>query len=228
MGLAYGIASAAATLGFGAIRVRPKRGIGAFTAHVPFSERPVDELDNTDPPVEQGAQLSDHSYKRPAEVVIECAWSNSPVRSDILSGLAGAVTGTVAGAAALFTGSSQDEVRDIYRRLLELQASRQRFDVFTGKRAYSDMLLKSLVVETDKETENVLRVTAVCRQVLIATVRLVQVSAPAEDQADPQSTLPSVDKGVQQLSGAARGFNMSAAVQSLTPSGLDFVTGARP
>ena len=228
MGLAYGIAAAAATLSFGAIRVRPKRGIGSFTANVVFSERHFDEMEITDHPVEQGAQISDHAFKRPAEVVIECAWSNSPVRSDVLSGLAGAVTGTVTGAAALFTGTSQDEVRDVYRRLLELQQSAQRFDVFTGKRAYTDMLLKSLVVETDKETENVLRVTATCRQVLIATVRLVQISAPPDQQADPQSTMSSVNKGVQQLSSAARGFNLQAAIEAITPSGLDFVTGALP
>lgn len=222
MAASIGLITAAAQLGLEAILVRPKRAIGPFEAQVTLREVHTDELEITDQPVEEGSLVTDHAFKRPSEVVIECAWSNSPQRLGLLSGLAGAVTGTVQGVNAIVTGNSLDQVRDVYQKLLDLQATRERFDVFTGKRVYKDMLIKSLRTDTDKESANILRVTVHLRQIIIATVQLVTISAPAEDQADPQSTLPSVDKGLKSLIPDPR-INMSAAVDAITPTGLESV-----
>lgn len=228
MGVQFGIAAAAALLGLDAVLVKPRRSIGPFVAHVTVSERHVDELDIVDHPVEQGSPVSDHAYKRPPEVVIDCLWSDSPPPRNILQGLAGAVTGTVRGVQSIITGNGQDQIRDTYAKLLALQESRLLFDVHTGKRSYRDMLLKQLSVETDRESENVLRVTAVLRQVFIATVRVVPIAAPPEDQADPQATQPSVSLGVKQLSQAANGFNLRAAIDAITPTAADLVQGVLP
>lgn len=226
MALGYGIVTAAAQLGLDAILVKPKRGIGPFTAHVTVSERHSDDLEIVDHPVEAGSPISDHAFKRPPEVVIECIWSDSPPPRNVLDSLAGAVTGTIRGAQAIITGNSQDQVRDIYAKLVTLQESLILFDVFTGKRPYKDMLLKSLVVETDKETENILRVTAVLRHVFIVTVRVVTISAPADQQADPEATLPESAKGIKQLAAQASSFNLRSAINALTPNTADLILGA--
>lgn len=222
MSLGYGLTLAAAQLGVDAILVKPRRAIGPFTAHVTISERHVDELDITDHPVEAGAQISDHAYKRPPEVTIDCAWSDTPQSGNFLQGLANAVSGTVAGAQAILTGNSPSQVRDVYSKLLALQASATLIDVYTGKRSYRDMLVRQLIVETDKETEHVLRVTATLRQVLIATARVVSLSsAPAEDMLSPEATLSPIDRGLKRLTDAPRSFNLRAAVDALTPTGLE-------
>jgi hypothetical protein len=217
MALSYGLVMAGAQLGLQSVIIKPKRAIGPFVAHVTIRERHVDELDIVDHPVEQGAQISDHAFKRPPEVTIECAWSNSPRAAGLVGGLVGAVTGTVAGVQSILSGNSPDQVRDIYHKLIALQASATLIDVFTGKRPYRDMLIRSLLVETDKDTEHVLSVTVTLRQVLIATVRVVTIAAPKEDQADPESTLPAVDKGTKQLSVTARSLNLTEMIDALTP-----------
>lgn len=224
---ALGIIQAGVQLGVEAILVKPKRSIGPFEAQVTLREVHTDELEITDQPVEEGALITDHAFKRPAEVVIECAWSNSPQNKGLVAGLAGAVTGTVAGVNSIVTGNSLDQVRDIYQKLLALQASRQRMDVFTGKRVYKDMLIKMLVTESDKLTENILKVTVTLRQIIIAQVQVVTIAAPAEDQADPASTMPSLDKGMKSLIPDPR-LNLQAAIDAITPQASDLIAGVLP
>jgi hypothetical protein len=225
MALGYGLAMASLQLGVQSIIIKPKRAIGPFVAHVTLRERHVDELEIVDHPVEQGALISDHAFKRPPEVTIECAWSDSPRASGIGGGLISAVTGTTAGVQSIITGNSPDQVRDVYLKLLALQNSATLIDVHTGKRSYKDMLIRSIMVDTDKDSEHVLNVTATLRQVLIATVRVVSIAAPKNQQADPQATVPSVDKGIKQLLPSPRTFNPTDAIMSLTPqSDLNLLT----
>lgn len=232
MSLGYGFVAAGLQLGLQAIIIKPKRSIGPFGAYVTISERHHDELEITDHPVEAGAQISDHAFVRPPEVIIECAWSNSPQIQNFPQSLQSAVTGTVAGVqvieagaraaatGAIVTGNSPDQIRDIYNRLRQLQLETQLIDVHTGKRDYTDMLIKTLDVETDRETEHCLRVTVTLRQLLIASVRVVTIIAPKEDQADPESTMPPVDKGTVQLDSGVRTFSVRNAFESLETSPL--------
>lgn len=193
-----GFVTAAAQVGLESILVRPKRSIGAFVAQVTISESHKDELEITEHPVQQGASIADHAFKRPAEVTVVCAWSNSPSYSSLVGGLVGAVAQTLDGVQSLVTGNSASQVRETYQKLLKLQSDRIPFDVYTGKRAYKNMLLRSLTVETEKETENVLMVTAVLRQVIIVSTQTVTVPSAAV-QADPASTAAPVDKGSKAL-----------------------------
>lgn len=215
MGLGYGLVMAGAQLGLQSVLIKPKRSIGAFTAQVTISERHTDELEIVNHPVEMGAQISDHVFKRPPEVVIECAWSDSPSVSGLVGGIIAAVEGTVAGVQSILTGNSPDQVRDIYDRLVKLQESFELITVYTGKRVYFNMLIRSMMVETDKDTEHVLRVTATLRQVLRVSVRTVSISAAQADQTDPQSTLPPVDKGRKQLDPVAQSFSVRDGMLSV-------------
>lgn len=216
MGQPLGLVVAAVQLGLQAIIVKPKRSIGPFEAHVTLREVHTDELEITDQPVEEGSLISDHSFRRPSELEIECLWSDSPPASNAITGLLGTVTGTVNGVNDILTGNSLDQIRDVYQKLLALQASRERFDVFTGKRAYKNMMIKSLVTETDRSTENTLKATFRLREIIIAQVSVVTIAAPPEEQADPQSTQPTIDRGLRQLLPDPR-INMRAAVEALTP-----------
>src|SRR3954471_11352199 len=220
MALGYGLVAAGAQLGLESILISPRRAIGPFEAHVTLRERHQDDLEVVDHPVEQGAQISDHAFKRPPEVVIECAWSDSPKPSGGIGGIIDSIAG-VGGVQSLITGNSVNQVRDVYDKLRALQSSAELIEVVTGKRTYTNMIVKSLTVETDKDTEPVLRVTVVLRQMLIASVRVVAISAPRENQQAAESTMPIFNKGVKQLSPNAYNFNMSAAVDSLTPTPLE-------
>lgn len=222
--MSTGLILPAAALAFGSINFKPKRGFQPFkkngdpdiliTAQVTVEERHHDELEITDHPIEQGASISDHAYKRPAEVWIECAWSNSPSRdtgiigtavgvATALTGQAGALAAaaipTVTAIGSILSGNDVNQVNDIYQKLLKLQASREPFDVYTGKRVYNNMLFKALDVVTNVTSENALMIRCICRQLIIVKTQTVVVPINTNAQAQPQKTTPTTNKGQTQL-----------------------------
>lgn len=218
MGQTLGIITAAAQLGLESVLFSPARFIGPFVAQVTIEEVHTDDLEITDHPVETGARITDHAYMRPAEVAIHFSYSNSPSGGrglgGLVTGLAGAVTGTLAGVARIATaagagglaasfgqassalgGQEPTQVAAIYERLIALQRSRTPIAIGTGKRNYSDMLVKSIRQTTNRETENALDVTAVFRQVLIARTQTVTIGAPPAAQKFPEATAYPVARG---------------------------------
>lgn len=205
-----GFFSAALQQGLESILIKPRRAIGEFEAQVVICERHQDDLEITDHPIEQGAVVSDHAYIRPAEVVIQCGWSNSPSNASLLSGIVGAISSTVSFAQQVADGAVQSVVvQEIYEKLLNLQKGRQLFDIYTGKRAYTNMLIRSLVVETDQKSENALMVTATCREVNVVKTEVLTVPDNA-NHADPAATGSPVNSGAKQLQSAPNYFNPQA------------------
>lgn len=153
-----------------------QRNIGGFIADVTVSEQHVDELAITDHPVEQGAAVTDHAFKRPSVVVIEAGFSDASY-------------------AAL---GDPNYVNDIYDAFLTLQASRQPFDVVTGKRAYSNMLFQRISTRTDEKTENALFLTCECREIILVNTQTVALPN-ADAQKNPEVTAPTQNGGAMQL-----------------------------
>ena len=217
MSEALGFITAAAQYYLDSILIKPKRSIGAFTAQVTIEEVHHDELEITDHPVEQGAAISDHAFKRPAELILTLGWSNSPSIVGLLPGVISGLQGTSApGLQSTLSGANTNQIRETYANLLQLQVGRIPFDVYTGKRAYTNMLLKGLSTTTNKDTENSLIVTAILRQVIIVQTRFVTVAAPVANQANPGATNPVVDAGTKRVVQSNR-FNTSSAVVNPAP-----------
>lgn len=139
------------------------RAIGTVIPDVVVTEKHSDTLEITEHPVEKGAAVSDHAYRRPSEVVMEIGFSGGGSLLDFLD------TSSV----GLSMGQSPIE---IYQELLSLQESRVPIDVVTGKRLYSNMLIRGLEVTTDQKSENVLMATVTLREVIITSTQQVQVA----------------------------------------------------
>ncbi len=119
------------------------RKIGMIVPSVVVSEKHTDTLVITGHPVENGAAIADHTYKKPSEVVMEVGFAGGGSLLDFASNLT----------ATNLLGLS---LQQTFQELLDLQESRIPFDVVIGKRLYSNMLIHALEVTTDKTTENVL------------------------------------------------------------------------
>jgi len=158
---------------------KAKRSLQQFTGYVTVSEEHTDELTITDHPVEQGASISDHAFKNPAQLTITCGWSNSSSR-----------------------GTRASYVVEVYRQLRDLQASRELFSVYTGKRVYGNMLFQSLSVTTDEATEQVLMVTAHLREVIIVNTT-VTILPPRAAQAQQVKTVQEEKSGQKQATPAS-------------------------
>lgn len=175
----------------GFITIDPKRSIGSIVAHVTMEEVATDELQITEHPVELGANVTDHAFKKPADLVIRCGWSNASL-AGVLNGVKGLVSALTGGDAF-----GSDYVSGVYNQLLALQESRIPFDVSTGKRLYTNMLMRSLSQTTDEKSEYTLMVTAVFKQVLIVQTQATTLP-PKDDQAQPESTAETADAGTKQ------------------------------
>ncbi|WP_065357984.1 phage baseplate protein [Kluyvera georgiana] len=159
------------------------RKIGLIVPSVVVSEKHSDMLEITEHPVEIGAAVADHAYKRPSEVVMEVGFAGGGSLLDFVD------TSSI----GLSLGLSPQET---YQELLDLQSSRIPFDVVTGKRLYSNMLIRALEVNTEKATENVLSAVLTLREVLITQTQQITV-ANKSDMKDGASTSAVANSGTK-------------------------------
>lgn len=155
------------------------RAIGMIFADVTVEENHRDEVIITQHPIEGGGVITDHAYKRPAELEIRCGFSNS---------------------SAGYVGYVQQQ----YQALLALQLARQPFSVYTGKRRYRNMLIRGLSVVTDPHSENILMASVALQEVILAKTQTTgntgsNTASPGanSDQANPSSTADIANRGDQ-------------------------------
>lgn len=171
-----------------------RRSIGGIVAQVTIEEQHIDALQITDHPVEASAPVSDHAFALPQQVNITAGWSK----------------------AVAYDLSAESGV---YGLLLSWQAALMPFDVITGKRHYSNMLIERLIVTTDHNNEYTLMAQIACRQVIIAQVSTTQV-AQTNAQANPASTAPPSPKGDQPTTSPPS--TTSSAASSITRANGSF------
>lgn len=168
------------------------RSIGGIVAQVTIRESHRDDLTITEHPVENGANISDHAYKRPSEVEIEIGWDGT-------------------------TGNPSD----FYNQLLALQAQRLPFDIYTGKRPYKNMLVAGIATVTEQRTEYSLMAIVRCRQINLVSTQSTVVSQPQGAQANPAATSSYIDQGTSGLLDGSALNTQSPTWQSLSATDED-------
>jgi len=127
------------------------RSIGGIIPDVVVEETHTDEIEITQHPVQQGAAISDHSYKKPMTL-----------KMSVMFG--------------------KDDINITYKKLLDLQNKNEPMDVVTGKRSYKNMMIKSLSVTTNKDTNSILKVEAELTEVIIVSVTVTNVPARSKQK----------------------------------------------
>ncbi|MDE9474206.1 hypothetical protein KKJ12_15050 [Xenorhabdus bovienii] len=167
------------------------RKIEMIVPSVVISEKHMDATEITEHPVQRGAAISDHAYDKPSEVTMEIGFA----------GGGSLIDGFDTSKIKLFdldTGATLGKSpKEVYEQLLKLKASKEPFDVTTGKRQYKNMLIRAIEVTTDKTSENVLMVTLTLREVIIVETQTAPVTAPPERMKYPLDTSPAIDKGTK-------------------------------
>ncbi|QBX80179.1 phage baseplate protein [Citrobacter tructae] len=159
------------------------RKIGILVPSVVVSEKHIDALEITEHPVEVGASVNDHAYKRASEVTMECGFAGGGSILDLVD-----ISGI-----GLGIGQSPKE---IYQQMLDIQASRVPFDVITGKRTYKNMLIRAIEVTTERTSENVLSCVLTLREVLMTQTQNISVASKADMQ-EGVTTSPVQDTGTK-------------------------------
>ena len=188
-----------------AIFRQQSRRVGILIPSVVVSEKHSDALEITEHPVEKPTTnsasgfIADHAYKRPSEVTMECGFAGGGSLLDFID------TSSI----GLSAGLSPKET---YQKLLDMQLERVPFDVVTGKRVYTNMLVRAIEVTTDKTSENVLNCTLTLREVIITHTKNVTVadksdmqdgvSTSAVQNSGTKSTTPPNESLLSQLGGS--------------------------
>lgn len=207
-----GFAESGAVLSLQLLTMRPDRrfvaqdGGSSIVAQATIEEVHQDELEVTEHPVEQGTTIADHAFVRPAELIITAGWSNSSSSQGAVdaaigfaateSSAARAVINAVelgVGVIGLLNGGVS-EVQSAYDNLLAAYQARTLFSVYTGKRPYKNMIIRSLSTTTDKQSENAMLIRIVMRQILIAQTQTVTVP-DSSNMTNPASTASPEDGG---------------------------------
>jgi len=143
----------------------------------------------TDHPVEQGANISDHSRPDPDRLVLDCIVSNTP--------LSDGSTHTVESNGYNFTvTAAQDSTRapNAYQKLQDLRLNGTLVSVVTTLRTYSSMLIESITIPVDAKTAGAIRF-----QVNLKQVRVVQNSLTAVTVSKDTRRGPTAKTGAQTM-----------------------------
>lgn len=165
---------------FSAIFHLQSRKIDLLIPSVVTSENHTDTLVITDHPIEKisnnstAGTIVDNAYKRPDEVIMQCGFAGGGSLLDPLNTTAIGL-------------SYRLSPKEVYQKLRDLQSSRLPFDVVTGKRVYHNMLIKTIEVTTDINSENVLNCKLTLREVIMSRTLRICV-ADKSDMRDGVST----------------------------------------
>lgn len=183
------------------------RKIGIIIPDVVISEKHSDVLEITEHPVERPTSsgagfVADHAYRRASELVMEVGFSGGGSLLDMID----------TSAIGISVGSGPKE---IYSQLLELQRKKEPFDVVTGKRIYTNMLIRVLDVTTDRTSENVLMASVTMREV-ITTQALTITGASKENMTEGANTSAVQDAGVKSAKQPSQSLLSQAASAALS------------
>lgn len=167
---------------------------GMIVADSVIEERYDDETIITQNWVETGSVSNDHAYDLPQELDVTYVWS----------------------AASPQAAGQMSFLNAMYTQLLALKVGKVLLTVSTGRRLYSNMLIKSLSTISDKDTENILQVRISLSQLILVSTQTFTsgqtTQVPNSQQLIPAKTMNTSPLGTQSLSTGSQ-FN------SGTPTG---------
>lgn len=137
-----------------------KTNIGGFFFDAFIKEEHTTSLTITNHPVETGAAISDHAYVNPAQLVMDIGMSD--VSESLVSGQ--------------FSGG-WSRSSTAYAILLELQKQRIPLQVLTRLNLYQNMLIETIAAPDDHTTLYGLKATVTMKEIFVATVQTVKISA---------------------------------------------------
>jgi hypothetical protein len=140
--------------------VYAKTNIGGWFFDAYLKQTHISRLTITDHPVQTGAALADHAFLQPRELSMDIGMSNvatSFVPGQFSEGYSRSVTA--------------------FHVLTELQRLRVPIQIHTRLNLYQNMLVEVISAPDDYTTLDGLRCTVTFREILVAQVKTVQISA---------------------------------------------------
>ena len=154
--------------------------IGTIDIPISVEERYESAIQTTQHPIEAGADITDHAYVLPNRVTLKCVFGNSGIAALISAAQNLLSSGSIA--------TAGDNATNVYMSLIALMESRTPVTVTTIKRQFPSMLVRSVMVDVDKDTSSSVYAT-------IELIEIFQVSTASTSY--PNSNAPTATGAVQ-------------------------------
>lgn len=135
------------------------------------------DADVTEYPVEDGSMITDHVQVKTPELVMKGVITDAPLGY----ALVGNIQNLIRSVSILFGGTKRSI--DGYNVLVDLQAKRMPFDVYTTLRRYKNMVIKNLSVVRNADQGASVHFSATLKQIHVAVseVEEVPLAAPVKN-----------------------------------------------
>lgn len=177
------------------------RNIAGYTFDAVLTEEHTSELEVTDSPVETGESISDHAYMKPKKL-------------KIVGGVSDAVLNPIQTIMNNLFGSGKSRSVTAYEVLLELQESREPFNVQTGMKLYSNMVITSLRVSQDKDTAKVGIFECDLREVIIVDTKTVSYKPSKTKAKQAQPTKKSGEQQAKEVTDETKKSALRSVVEA--------------
>jgi hypothetical protein len=159
--------------------------IGTLELDAALTETHSADVEVTEYPVEQGANVADHRRVKPISITLECIISNTPMPKD------GDPNATVSYRGHTWQSRSKGQpgrAELAYEELLDLKNSAELLTVVTSLKTYDNMTITSVSVPRDEDTVHALRFTVTLREIRVVRNDTVTISAKTT-RAKPKTDL---------------------------------------
>jgi len=141
------------------------------------SERYFRQKEVTQHPVEDGADVSDHTRVLPLEITIHGWVTDDPI----------VVLRSINATPSVPGGSTDDRVLDAWKQLNRIMDEESEVKVITELESFPDMVLKGIDVTRDKDSGRILDATITLRQITIATTEVTSAPTPRPEPGEKSS-----------------------------------------
>jgi hypothetical protein len=149
-----------------------------FVNQITVSEHHHDDSEIVQHPIETGSPITDHAFAKPAELTLNVIWTpnkNTP-------------------------GTTKNYLQGIYAALLSGKNTFVLYTVYTTKRTYLNMLIKSLATETDPKNQFILEISIYMQEIILASTGISSsVPAAANSLANAPANQDTQQQGQVQL-----------------------------
>jgi hypothetical protein len=202
--------------------------LGTLVLDASITESHQAEVEVTEHPVEQGANIADHTRAKPESLTLEGLISNTPLNRTQTRRLVeslGVVFESNSAEDAVFGQPGRAEAA--YVTLREIKEAGQLITVVTGLRVYEDMVMTSLLVPRDARTGEALRFTASFKQIRLVKNKTTTQVVAKEPKAKGKAKLGKKPTPEELEAANAKGKEALGGLigKSTLKEGVDYIRG---
>jgi hypothetical protein len=171
--------------------------VNAIEFDVVVSEAHDAEVEVTEHPVEQGANITDHARVKAEAVTLDALVSNTPLADSLR---------LENGQPKEFPWQAPGRAQDIYLQLRDLKDARQLVTVATQRGTYTNMVITRLSVPVTVETGEALRFTITLKQVRLVSTSTVKTQMPQKQKLGKQAATPTEEPRAKSLAAQLEDF----------------------